>query len=207
MREMGSFLPRRTGVALRARAAAGDLVAADQRLEHAVEVVVALGQPLSGDRACHRVAEEASAEPRKSREPVATRDALTMDYERVARRALEDVCSGKDPAGIAEVHHPQFVTSTPLSTTGPTAHASRLRFVASCFPTCASSSTSRCPRAAGAGPGAASSRAFSVRNCSSRCVRGTPLTLQPARDVVRVHVHRQLGDSIDGAWSAQFRHR
>jgi predicted ester cyclase len=49
------------------------------------------------------------AEPRKSREPVGMRDALTMDYERVARRALEDVCSGRDPAGIAEVYHPQFV--------------------------------------------------------------------------------------------------
>ena len=37
------------------------------------------------------------------------RNALTMDYERVARRALKDVCSGRDPAGIAEVYHPQFV--------------------------------------------------------------------------------------------------
>jgi predicted ester cyclase len=37
------------------------------------------------------------------------RNALTMDYERVARRALEDVCSGQDPAGIAEVYHRQFV--------------------------------------------------------------------------------------------------
>ncbi len=32
-----------------------------------------------------------------------------MDYQQVARRALEDVCSGRDPAGIAEVYHPQFV--------------------------------------------------------------------------------------------------
>lgn len=32
-----------------------------------------------------------------------------MEYEQIARRALEDVCSGQDPAGIAEVYHPQFV--------------------------------------------------------------------------------------------------
>lgn len=32
-----------------------------------------------------------------------------MDYDQVARRALEDVCSGREPAGITEVYHPQFV--------------------------------------------------------------------------------------------------
>jgi predicted ester cyclase len=32
-----------------------------------------------------------------------------VDYQQVARRALEDVCSGREPAGIAEVYHPQFV--------------------------------------------------------------------------------------------------
>ena len=32
-----------------------------------------------------------------------------MDYKRVARRALEDICFGRDLAGIAEVYHPQFV--------------------------------------------------------------------------------------------------
>lgn len=37
------------------------------------------------------------------------RNALAVDYEQVARRALEEVCSGRDPAGIAEVYSPQFV--------------------------------------------------------------------------------------------------
>jgi predicted ester cyclase len=37
------------------------------------------------------------------------RNAPAVDYEQVARRALEDVCSGQDPAGIAEVYHPRFV--------------------------------------------------------------------------------------------------
>ncbi len=37
------------------------------------------------------------------------RHPLAVDNERVARRALEDVCSGRDRAGIAEVYHPQFV--------------------------------------------------------------------------------------------------
>jgi predicted ester cyclase len=32
-----------------------------------------------------------------------------VDYEPVARRALEDVCSGRDRAGVAEVYHPRFV--------------------------------------------------------------------------------------------------
>jgi predicted ester cyclase len=32
-----------------------------------------------------------------------------VDYEQVARRALEDVCSGRDQAGVSEVYHPQFV--------------------------------------------------------------------------------------------------
>jgi predicted ester cyclase len=32
-----------------------------------------------------------------------------VDYDHVARRALEDVCSGREPAGITEVYHPQFV--------------------------------------------------------------------------------------------------
>lgn len=32
-----------------------------------------------------------------------------MDYDQVARRALEDVCSGREPAGVTEVYHPQFV--------------------------------------------------------------------------------------------------
>jgi predicted ester cyclase len=32
-----------------------------------------------------------------------------VDYDQVARRALEDVCSGREPAGITEVYHPQFV--------------------------------------------------------------------------------------------------
>ena len=33
----------------------------------------------------------------------------TADPTNVARRALEDVCSGKDPAGIEEVYSPRFV--------------------------------------------------------------------------------------------------
>jgi predicted ester cyclase len=37
------------------------------------------------------------------------RNPPTVDHEQVARRALEDVCSGRDRAGIAEVYHPQFV--------------------------------------------------------------------------------------------------
>jgi predicted ester cyclase len=36
-------------------------------------------------------------------------NAVVVDFGQVARRALEDVCSGRDPAGIAEVYHPQFV--------------------------------------------------------------------------------------------------
>ena len=40
-----------------ARSAATHLAAADQRLEHAIEVVVAIGQSLSGDRARYGVAE------------------------------------------------------------------------------------------------------------------------------------------------------
>jgi hypothetical protein len=39
----------------------GDLAAADQRLEHAVEVVVALGQLLPGESARDRVAEQEHA--------------------------------------------------------------------------------------------------------------------------------------------------
>lgn len=41
--------------------------------------------------------------------PAGILNALTMDYERVARRAPEDICFGRDLAGIAEVYHPQFV--------------------------------------------------------------------------------------------------
>ena len=37
------------------------------------------------------------------------RDALAVGYEHVARRALEEVCAGRDPGGIADVYHPQFV--------------------------------------------------------------------------------------------------
>lgn len=37
------------------------------------------------------------------------RDALAVDYEHVARRALEEVCAGRDPGGIAEVYHPEFI--------------------------------------------------------------------------------------------------
>jgi predicted ester cyclase len=36
-------------------------------------------------------------------------DTSSVGYQQVARRALEDVCSGRDPAGIAEVYHPQFL--------------------------------------------------------------------------------------------------
>jgi predicted ester cyclase len=36
-------------------------------------------------------------------------DAPAVNYGRVARRALEDVCSGRDPAGIPDVYHPEFV--------------------------------------------------------------------------------------------------
>jgi hypothetical protein len=35
------------------------------------------------------------------------RDALAVDYEDVARRALEEVCAGRDPGGVAEAYHPQ----------------------------------------------------------------------------------------------------
>ena len=37
------------------------------------------------------------------------RNALVMDQQQVARRALEDVCSGRDPNGIPDVYHPRFV--------------------------------------------------------------------------------------------------
>ena len=36
-------------------------------------------------------------------------DTPVMHYERVARRALEEVCSGRDLAGISDVYHPEFV--------------------------------------------------------------------------------------------------
>jgi predicted ester cyclase len=32
-----------------------------------------------------------------------------MAYEETARRALEEVCSGRDLASVAEVYHPQFL--------------------------------------------------------------------------------------------------
>jgi len=37
------------------------------------------------------------------------RDASAVAHEETARRALEDVCSGRDLASVAEVYHPQFV--------------------------------------------------------------------------------------------------
>jgi len=39
----------------------------------------------------------------------ATEAVSTEDPTSVARRALEDVCSGRDPAGIEEVYSPRFV--------------------------------------------------------------------------------------------------
>jgi hypothetical protein len=47
---------------VQAGAATADLGAADQRLDHAVEVVVAVGQLLAGDRARDGVAQEEHAQ-------------------------------------------------------------------------------------------------------------------------------------------------
>jgi predicted ester cyclase len=34
---------------------------------------------------------------------------VSTDAADTARRALEEVCSGRDPAGISDVYHPEFV--------------------------------------------------------------------------------------------------
>jgi predicted ester cyclase len=38
-----------------------------------------------------------------------TSDRVATEHRHVARRALEEVCSGSDPAGIEEVYSPRFV--------------------------------------------------------------------------------------------------
>ena len=55
------------------------------------------------------------------------------DHTDTARRALEEVCSGKDLAGIPDVYHPEFVDHVnALDTGGTKERAARSRSTWSC---------------------------------------------------------------------------